>query len=109
MDQPGFFGPPLPEKIKKIQTLLANNTNGWSAERDFVLWAIRNGYEVERTGTGHDYKLYERNLSGKRTFICYCEIKSSKTASVSEIQKKVKAEKRGRWYKIIIVPPIWHI
>jgi hypothetical protein len=57
------------------------------------------GYEVERTGRGSDFRVRKRDLfTGKVTYSGLREIKSSQTASVSELQKK--AHKKGN-HKII--------
>ena len=59
------------------------------------------GYDVERTGRGHDFKLYKTDLlTGRKRFVGYREIKSSNTASVSKLQRQKSREMRGK-HKII--------
>ncbi|MDH7593844.1 MAG: hypothetical protein QHG99_05760 [Methanomicrobiales archaeon] len=65
------------------------------------------GYEVERTGRGHDYVRKERNLfTGKVTKTEYVEVKSSKTAPLSPLQKKTKKKKKGN-YKVVREDPFF--
>ena len=58
------------------------------------------GYEVERTGRGHDYVRRERDLvTGRVKKTEYVEVKSG-NAKLSPLQKETKKKKKGR-YKVV--------
>jgi len=55
------------------------------------------GYEVERTGRGHDYVRRKRDLfTGRVTRTEYVEVKSG-NAQLSDLQKKTKKKKKGNY------------
>lgn len=78
------------KKSKKRMTLAMNKTRGSMAEQNYATGRTMQGYEVERTGRGSDYK--ERKvdfLTGRRGPPTYVEVKSG-NAHLSELQKKTK-------------------
>ena len=93
------------EKNRKRMVLSNNRFSGKMAEDNFVLSRSIQGYEVERTGRGHDF--VERRVNpftgrkGPRTFV---EVKSSRKAPLSDLQKKKKRSmrnyrvERGGWF-----------
>ena len=99
-----ILGRKIPKKEIKREVITENRRKGKSGEEAYVMRAQLAGYEVERTGKGHDFKLYKRDfLTGKRKFVGYREIKSSSTAPVSKLQKKTKKKKSN--YKVIREDP----
>ena len=58
------------------------------------------GNKVTRTGWGHDYKVtHYHPFTGEYEGTTYHEVKSSRTASLSPLQKKTK-KKMGSKYKV---------
>ena len=83
------------KKEKKRRTLALNKMRGEEAETMFRGRAILSGHEVIRTGRGSDYKIqkiqptiYGNRRVGKPKKY---EVKSSKTAKLSKLQKKTKS------------------
>lgn len=93
-------GKTLSKKQIKREVIAENRRKGKETEQAYVLQATIAGYEVERTGRGHDFKVRKRNpFTGKVTYTGYREIKSSATAPVSKLQQKTKKNKSN--YKVI--------
>ena len=94
-----FSGRKIPKKQIKKAVIEENRRKGKMGEQNYVMRAQLAGYDVERTGKGHDYKLYKTNIrTGKRTFIGYREIKTG-NAKTSKLQNKTKA--KNKRYKVI--------
>ncbi|MFA4820279.1 MAG: hypothetical protein WC613_04970 [Candidatus Aenigmatarchaeota archaeon] len=99
-----LLGRPIPKREIKRQVLEENKARGCAAENAFVMRSQLDGYEVERTGRGHDFKLRRRDiLTGKVTRTEYAEVKSSPTAPVSRLQKKTK--KKTKNYRVVREQP----
>lgn len=91
-------------KLRKRMTLQNNKLKSKMQENMYALGRRLQGYEVERTGHGHDF--VERKVdpwSRKKGPKTYVELKSSKTAPLSDLQKKTK--KKSSNYKV--VRPSW--
>ncbi len=90
------------KKNRKRWTLSQNREKGKLAEAMFEIGERASGNKVERTGRGHDYKVTRPSnpLFGTRTKTEYVEVKSSRTAPVSELQKKTKKKMKGK-YKVV--------
>ncbi|MEM5879334.1 MAG: hypothetical protein QXU74_02465 [Candidatus Aenigmatarchaeota archaeon] len=90
------------KKMKKRRILALNKMRGETAETLFRGKALLSGYEVTRTGKGSDYKIqkiqptiYGIKKVGRPKLI---EVKSSKTAKASKLQKKmIKKRKVKIW------------
>ncbi|HIJ98487.1 TPA: hypothetical protein H1005_00905 [archaeon] len=81
------------KKQKKRDVLEQNKMKGRYAEDMAALNLATQGYEVERTGRGHDFKVRKRDiLTGRVTETGYREIKSGR-ASLSKLQRKTKKKK----------------
>jgi hypothetical protein len=89
---------------RKRETLANNRAKGKAAGEHFVLQHTLAGHEVVRTRRGHDYRVRKRNLfTGKVIKSEVHEVKSSKTAPLSKLQKKTKKKKSN--YKVDRIDP----
>lgn len=94
------FGRKKPKKQIKREVLAENRMRGRAAENSYVTRAQLAGYEVERTGRGHDFRVRKRDmLTGRVTYSGVREIKSSSTAPVSKLQRKTKKKQSN--YKVV--------
>lgn len=83
------------KKERQRENLERNKYNGKASEDRFVFEKTIEGKEVERTGRGSDFRVRERDwLTGKVKSSRLYEVKSSKTAPVSKLQKKGVKKKR---------------
>ena len=102
-----IFGRKKSKKQIKREVLAENRMRGRAAEDSYMTRAQLAGYEVERTGRGHDFRVRKRDmLTGRVTYSGVREIKSSPTAPVSKLQKKMKKKKSN--YKVIREKPLFY-
>ena len=89
------------KKVKKQWILAQNRERGRTNEMMFEIMQKASGNKVTRTGRGHDYKITEpaNPLFGTRSKTKYVELKSSKSAPLSKLQKKTK-KKMKRKYEV---------
>jgi len=100
-----LFGRKIPKKQIKKEVIAENIRKGRSAEDAYVMQARMAGYEVERTGRGHDFRVRKRDpFTGKVTCSGVREIKSG-NASLSRLQQKTKKKKSN--YKVIRMNNSW--
>ena len=86
------------KKDRKRATIRQNQAQGKMREAMYEMGARASGKEVIRTGRGHDYKERERDpWTGKVKKTRYVEVKSSRKAPVSKLQKKMKKKYKGRY------------
>jgi len=98
-----LFGRKIPEKQIKREVIAENRRRGKAAEDSYVMQARMAGYEVERTGRGHDFRVRKRNMiTGRVIYSGVREIKSG-NAKLSKLQKKIKKKQSN--YKIIRQSP----
>jgi len=98
---------PPTKKQRKKQTIRHNQAKGKAAEDQAMTRDTFSGYEVERTGKGHDYVRRKRDLlTGRVKKTEYVEVKSG-NAKLSPLQKKTKKKKKGR-YKTVRENPIFY-
>jgi len=93
------------KRDRKKATIRENQRKGRAAE-DMVRmnYALR-GYEVERTGKGHDFRVRKRNLfTGRVVESKVVEVKSGKS-NLSKLQQKTKKKKSN--YKVERVEPFF--
>jgi hypothetical protein len=94
-----IFGKKIPKKQLKREVIAENRRKGKAAEQSYVMRAKLSGYEVERTGRGHDYKIRKRDpWTGRVVYTGYREVKSG-NAKLSKLQQKTKKRKSN--YKVI--------
>jgi len=94
------FGRKIPRRQLKREVLSENRERGRVAEENYRTRMELSGYEVERTGKGHDFRVRKRNpFTGKVEYTGLREIKSSRTAPISKLQKKTMKKKAN--YKVI--------
>jgi hypothetical protein len=102
-----MWGNRIPKKQIKRGVLDENRRRGKAAEDAYIMRAQLAGYEVERTGKGHDFRVRKRNpFTGRVTYSGLREIKSG-DAKLSKLQRKTKKKKSN--YKVIRQEPgfIW--
>ena len=92
LDFSSIWGTPT-KKQRKRATIVSNKRQGAAAEDQAMFEDTLGGYEVERTGRGHDYVRRKRDLlTGRVVKTQYVEVKSGK-AKLSPLQKKTKKKK----------------
>jgi hypothetical protein len=92
-----IFGKPS-KKQRQREVLDANRRKGRAGESDVRAKYEMNGYEVERTGKGHDFRVRKRDLwTGRVKESKVVEVKTGK-AKLSPLQKKTKKKKSN--YKV---------
>ncbi len=104
----GFFDfglrPPT-KKQRKRATLNENKRRGKAAEEQAMTRDRMMGYEVERTGRGHDYRRRQRDIfNGRVTRSEVVEVKSG-NAKLSPLQKKTK--KKSSNYRVVREDPFF--
>jgi len=102
----GFFDfglKPPTKKQRKRRTLEENKRRGKSTEDQVEMSYRMSGYEVERTGRGHDFKVTKRDIFTRRVISSHhVEVKSG-NAQLSPLQKKTKKKKRN--YRVVREDP----
>ena len=94
-----WTGKKIPKKQIKREVIAENRRKGKAAEDSYRMRAQLVGYEVERTGRGHDFRVRKRDLlTGKVTYSGVREIKSGK-AQLSKLQRKTKKKQSN--YKVV--------
>ncbi|RLJ01426.1 MAG: hypothetical protein DRP10_04100 [Candidatus Aenigmatarchaeota archaeon] len=97
---------PISKKEKKKIIIKENQRKGKMAEDIVKMKYLLHGYEVERTGKGHDFRVRKRDLfTGKVTESKVIEVKSGR-AKLSKLQQKIKKRKKN--YKVERVEPIFY-
>jgi hypothetical protein len=88
---------PPTKKQKKRATIQNNKRKGKAAEDQAMMRDRLSGYDVERTGKGHDYVRRKRHpFTGRVTKTEYVEVKSG-NAQLSPLQKKTRKKKKGNY------------
>ena len=94
----GLFDDIFGKKSKKQrlrENLENNKRKGKAAEDRFVMEKTFEGKEVVRTGRGSDYRVRERDFfTGKVKSSRLYEVKATRKAPVSKLQKKGVKKKR---------------
>jgi len=86
------------KKLKKKWVLEENKIKGKLAEDIVKTRYFLSGYEVERTGRGHDFRVRKRDIfTGRVIESKLIEVKSG-SAELSELQHKMKKRKSN--YKV---------
>ena len=94
-----IFGKKISKRQIKREVIGKNRLRGKAAEDSYVMKARLSGYEVERTGKGHDFRVRKRDpFTGKVTYSGVREIKSG-NAKLSELQQRTKKKQSN--YKVI--------
>lgn len=88
-----IFGKPS-KKQRLRENLERNKANGKAAEDRYVFEQSLQGNEVVRTGRGSDFRVRKRDIYGRVTSSRLKEVKSSRTAPVSKLQRKGVKKKR---------------
>jgi len=101
-----IFGRKKSKKAKQRENLERNIRKGELAEDLAVTSHVVQGHEIERTGKGHDFRVRERDIFGRVTKTYPLEIKSSKKAPLSPLQKKTKKKKSN--YKVERYEPTFY-
>ena len=100
-----ILGRKVSKKQIKREVIDENRRRGKAAEDSYVMKARLLGYEVERTGKGHDFRVRKRDqFTGKVIYSGVREIKSG-NAKLSKLQQKTKKKQSN--YKIIRENSMW--
>jgi len=92
-------GKKVSKKQIKREIIAENRLRGKAAEDAYATRAQLSGYEVERTGRGHDFRVRKRDLlTGRVAYSGVREIKSG-DARLSKLQQRTKKKKSN--YKVI--------
>jgi hypothetical protein len=98
------FKPPT-KKQRKRKTIRDNQAKGRAGEDQAMSRDRMMGYEVERTGRGHDYRRRKRDLfTGRVIKSEVVEVKSG-NAKLSPLQKKTKKKKSN--YRVVREDPFF--
>ncbi|MEM4378978.1 MAG: hypothetical protein QXX85_08365, partial [Candidatus Nitrosotenuis sp.] len=92
-----IFKKPTKKEVNSERTerIRQQGRDGEDAVR--LKWQLR-GYEVERTGKGHDYYVRKRDpLTGRVIDSKYVEAKNGENAKLSPLQKKMKKKYGSRY------------
>lgn len=101
-----LLGRKIPKRKIKGDILEENKRRGKAAEDSYRMSSFLRGEEVERSPRGKDFIVRKRNLlTGKVQRTTHVEIKSSKTAPLSKLQKKTKKKKSN--YKVVRINPLF--
>ena len=85
-----WTGKKISKKQIKREVIEENRRKGKAAEENYKIRAQLAGYEVEKTGKGHDFRVRKRDLlTGRVTYSGVREIKSG-NAKLSKLQRKTK-------------------
>ena len=100
-----ILGRKISKKQIKREVIDENRKRGKAAENYYVMKARLSGYEVERTGKGHDFRVRKRDpFTGRVTYSGVREIKSG-NAKLSRLQQKTKKKQSN--YKVIREDSWW--
>ena len=103
MIYPNLF--PMSKKEKKRIIIKDNQRKGKVAEDIVRMRYWMKGYEVERTGRGHDFRVRKRDpFTGKVIESKLIEVKSGR-ANLSRLQQKMKRKRSN--YKVERVDPFF--
>jgi len=93
-----MFGKKISKKKIKKEVIGENRRKGKAGEDTVKMNYQLQGYEVERTGRGHDFRVRKRDmLTGKVTRSKLVEVKTG-NARLSKLQKKTKKKRSN--YKV---------
>ncbi len=87
------------KKVEKAVILANNRAKGALGEASVALKYVLAGYDVERTGRGHDFRVTKRDLfTGKKVDEVFIEVKTGG----SRLSRKQKEEKQryGKKYRV---------
>ena len=99
------FGFPKSKKEIKRETIERNRRQGKAGEEQVKAKYQLQGYEVERTGRGSDFRVRKRDwLSGRVTESKLVEVKTG-NAKTSRLQEKTKKKQNN--YKVERVRPFF--
>lgn len=100
-----FLGRKKSKKQRKRELLKDNIAQGKIGEDLAELKYTLSGYEVERTGKGHDFRVRKRDIFGRVVESKVIEVKTGKS-KLSKLQKKTKRRKSN--YKVERVDPLFY-
>lgn len=98
-----IFGRKKSKKQRKREVLAENRAKGRAGEDIVKMKYSLQGYEVERTGKGSDFRVRKRDMfTGRVVESKVIEVKTGK-GRLSKLQKKTKKKKK---YKVERVGPL---
>jgi hypothetical protein len=99
-----IFKKPTRKEINRERTERVRQQGNDGENQVRTKWQLR-GYEVERTGRGHDFYVKKRDpLTGKITDSRYVEAKNGENAKLSPLQKKMKKKYGSRYVEDRVEP-----
>jgi hypothetical protein len=100
-----IFGRKKSKKQRKKEVLAENRAKGRAGEDIVRTEYALQGYEVERTGKGSDFRVRRRDIfTGRVIESKVVEVKTGK-GQLSKLQKKTKRKKK---YKVERVDPLFY-
>lgn len=88
------------EKARKREKIKKNKRKGKAAENQVRMELQLQGYQVERTGKGSDFRAKKRDLlTGEVVDEKLVEVKSG-SSKLSKLQKKTRKKKGKKNYKV---------
>ena len=100
-----IFGRKISKKQIKRDVIAENRRKGQAGEEAIRMRYALQGYEMERTGRGHDFRARKRDIfSGKVIESKVVEVKTGKS-QLSKLQRKTKS--KGN-YKVERVEPMFY-
>ncbi|MGD1118453.1 MAG: hypothetical protein ABR886_03095 [Dehalococcoidales bacterium] len=101
-----LLGRKIPKKQIKRDVLKENKRRGKAAEDSYRMSAFLRGVEIERSPRGKDFIERKRDwFTGRVKRTTHVEIKSSKKAPLTKLQKKTRKKKSN--YKVIRLNPLF--
>lgn len=101
-----ILGRKIPKKQLRREVLEENRRRGRDAEEVFRLRAALRGEEVERAPHGRDFVVRRRDIfTGRVLRTTHVEVKSSRTAPLSKLQKNTRRNKSN--YKVEVIDPLF--
>ena len=97
---------PRSKKQRQKDKLSKIRSKGKAGEDQVQMNYMLQGYKMERTGRGHDFKATRTNYFTGRTETKYVEVKTG-NAQLSPLQRKSKKKHKGHYVEER-VDPWWH-
>lgn len=101
------FGGPESESERRRRISQENQRKGKAAEEIVRQHYQLRGYEVTRTGRGHDFKAVKRDLQGRIIDVVYIEVKYG-DSQLSDVQWESSKEHRGHYKVERVVLPAFY-
>lgn len=100
-----FYDPfkPRSKKQRQRDQIRQSQRKGRAGEDQVRTQYMIQGYKMERTGKGHDFKATRKNFFTGRTETKYVEVKTG-NAQLSPLQQKTKKKHKGHYVEERVEP-----